>query len=185
MSNYLSKLVIGTAAWGSIPYGMNQNCPSWREKKAIMELAADHGLHDYHVKPEYDAIIPLKCTRHIEYGVYTLAECDLNAKRLLVPYNPFKQWVVDGLGDYRGSLWVYSIFMQGKLLNESGGYKTCVDLAFGNPWIDNVVVGINSVSELNELIYAIKSINTNHLFVKGLIQCKGPCDETDPRTWEH
>jgi hypothetical protein len=195
MTDLLDKLVIGTAAWGEEPYGVKRSHPTTQEKAAIMEQANLMGVRRYHIKPAYRAHVPRVNYRYKVYseeGAYTLddarAELECGNKTILIPYNPHKQWVLEGLGriPHDVDVCVFSIFMQGTLVDSM--YEECVMSAFTHPMIDHVVVGINNGLELARLIdtlYREKEMRKHQWWRDHGFRslCLGDCPETDPRTW--
>ena len=145
MPEVISKIVLGTAAWGAEKYGINGDCPSTREIRAIIRLFAEYGVDEAHVKEEYnvrpevlDILDEHDYTKVGPPSTYGLDNALLETKTecgrewMMVEYNPLRQFVVEGLGDYTGLLYVRSIFMQGVLLRP--GLPSCAETFCA--WLD-------------------------------------------------
>jgi hypothetical protein len=122
----LRRFIIGTAAWGPKPYGVNKQRVPAKMALDIARRAIDHGCGYFHTKVAY-GVSRVLLSQVEDLGgcvfnsddvrdTYGLADAKAVNPRLAVcvEFNPLRQFVVRGLGD-RPGLWVRSIFMQGIL----------------------------------------------------------------------
>lgn len=218
----MSKIVLGTAAWGSVDYGLAKNRPGLRDIRCILKMAQENGITQVHYKTEYknaygvsDDVLALAKT----YGMSIVTPPDyyksdkLKAQmwqdhEVSVMYNALRQYILKDLRDYTGTVYARSIFLQGLLADihipspkqyaapldrhrtmiNGRAHELNISLAqyslagaFNQPYIDYLILGINSVPELIMALDAERS-KTNIYFHPE--HCLGEHDATDPRCWE-
>lgn len=128
----MTKIVLGTASWGELDYGLAKEHPGMRMIRCILQLAKDNGITLVHWKDAYrdaygvgDAVLELldkfsmtKVTPPDYYGKKELRTALTSGpKSLSIIYNPLCQYQMGELHDYLGDVYVRSIFLQGILAN--------------------------------------------------------------------
>ena len=120
---------------------------------------------------------------------------------MCVEFNPLRQFIARSLVRMRSGVWVRSIWMQGVLAGPIPQewirhlhplfdcmrnqyhtvYEVCVWLALTLPGIDRIVVGVNSMDELERLADTITKLPSMFDPEDYVSACLGDSPITDPR----
>ena len=69
-------------------------------------------------------------------------------EKIEVPYSLYDRRFEDIINRYDGTIFVRSVFLRGKIIQDGIPAQECIKFCFCNPYVDKVIIGVDSVEQL-------------------------------------